>query len=189
MFGKYSQHSIAILQSIIVRLSLFKMSSSSTLYFQLHQTAEAFIRSFNYDECIRSIKGLSTTLSPTCEHYIGPPSIHESISITTFPISNKNIEERAAQLMKFLGSYNLEIKDITVDEIQRKAVVQAVHNTMMKAEYGEDSCALEAIFTLWMSKDGTAIEKVYQFVDSVSATKFFEEQQWVSRRTAEHNPG
>lgn len=165
------------------------ISSSSTLYFQLHQTAEAFIRSLNYEECVKNIDALSKTLSPSCEHYIAPSSVHESISITKFPISNKDVEERAAQLLKFLKSYNLEIKDITVDEIQRKAVVQAVHNVAMKAEYGGDSCTLEAIFTLWMSKDGTAIDKVYQFVDSFSATQFNEEQQLVSRRTEERDPG
>jgi hypothetical protein len=153
------------------------MSSSSALYFQLHQTAEVFIRSFNSNGCAKNINALSTTLSPTCEYYIGPSSIQESISITKFPISNKEVEERAAQLLKFLRSYNLDIKDITVDEIQRKAVVRAVHNVTMKLEYGGDNCVLEAIFTLWMSKDGTTIEKAYQFVDSVSATKFFEEQR------------
>jgi hypothetical protein len=153
------------------------MSSSSALYFQLHQTAEAFIRSFNSNGCAKNINTLSTTLSQTCELYIGPSSIQESISITKFPMSNKEVEERAAQLLKVLGSYSLEIKDITVDEIQRKAVVRAVYNVTMKAEYGGDNYALEAIFTLWMSKDGTTIEKAYQFVDSVSSTKFFEDQR------------
>jgi hypothetical protein len=156
--------------------------------FQLHQTAEAFLGSFNYEECVKNMNALSKTLSPSCEHYIGPSSIHESISITKFPISNKDVEERLAQLLKFLKSYYLEIKDITVHEIQRKADVQAVHNVTMKAGYRGDKCALEAIFTLWMSKDGTAIDKVYQFVDSVSATRFCEEQQWVSRRSEERDP-
>ena len=164
-------------------------SSSSTLYFQLHQTAEAFIRSFDYDECVKNIGTLSKTLSATCEHYISPSSIHESISIVESPISNREVEVRASGILKFLKTYSLEAKDITVDEIQRKVAVQAIHHVAMKAEYGSDSCSLETIFTLWMTEGGTAINKVHQFVDSLSATRFLEEQQWVSRRAEERDPG
>ena len=105
------------------------------------------------------------------------------------PISNKDVKERASNILKYLETYSLEAKDITVDEIQRKAVVRAVHNMCMKAEYGSDTCSLETMFTLWMTEDGTAIKKVHQFVDSLLATKFFEEQQWVSRRAKERDPG
>ena len=85
--------------------------------------------------------------------------------------------------------YKLEAKDITVDEIQRKAVIQAVHNASMKAEYGEDSCALETSITLWMSRDGTMIERVHHFVDSLAATRWFEEQKRVFRRPEKLDPG
>jgi hypothetical protein len=165
------------------------MSSSSALYFQLHQTAEAFIRSYKADESDEALDALSRTLAPDCAHYVCPTSIHEAIPATTSPMSNTAIRERAGSVFKFLKSYKVEAKDITVDEIQRKAVVQAVHHVTMKPQFGDDNCTLEAMLTLWMSEDGTSIKKVHHFVDSLAAAKFFEDQQWVSRRPEERDPG
>lgn len=59
----------------------------------------------------------------------------------------------------------------------------------MKAQYGSDNCSLETVFTLWMTEDGESIQKVHQFVDSLSATKFIDDQRWVSRRAKERDPG
>lgn len=102
-------------------------SPSSALYFQLHQRAEAFIRSFDYDECLKDISTLSRTLTANCEHFITPSSIHEKLAIAEWSLSNKDIEEQASSILRFLQSYSLEAKDVTVDEVQRKVVVQAIH--------------------------------------------------------------
>ncbi len=59
----------------------------------------------------------------------------------------------------------------------------------MKAEYGSDNCSLETVFTLWMTEDGGSIRRVHQFVDSLAITKFIDDQQWVSRRAEERDPG
>ena len=188
MYGKYLQRFTRALQP--GRLSLaIKMSSSSTLYFQIHQTAEALIRSYNFDGSAEALDTLSKVLTPDCDHYVCPASIQETIAAAKSPMSSTVIRERAASALRFLGSYKIEATDITVDEIQRKAVVQAVHHVAMKPQFGEDSCTIEAILTLWMTKDGKAIEKVHHFVDSLAAAKFFEDQQWVSCRPEERDPG
>lgn len=111
------------------------------------------------------------------------------IPLANSAMSSAEIQEQVASVFRYLRSYRLEAKDITVDDIQRKVVVQAVHHLAIKAQFGDDSCAIDAILTLWMNKDGTAIEKVQHFVDSLAATRFFEEQQWVSRRSEELDPG
>ena len=147
------------------------------------------MRSFNYNECIQDITTLSKYLSRDCEHSIGPTSIRDSIQIPASLLSNTNFESHASTLLNFLQAYTLELKEMTVDEIQRKVVVQAIHHATLKAEYGSDSCSIETSITLWMSRDGRTIEKVSHFFDSLSATKFYEEQSWVSSRTETDDPG
>lgn len=166
-------------------------SSSSALYFQLHQTAEAYVRSFHREKIAGDITAASRALSPTCKHYIGPPSMGEKMRIPQSPTCNKAIEDQLGGIFKYIDPERLclEIKDITVDEIQRKAVVHAVYNVAMKANYGSDTCKLETIVTLWIAEGGKLIDKVHQFLDSLVATTFYSDNQWVCRRPESIDPG
>ena len=83
----------------------------------------------------------------------------------------------------------MSANDITVDEVQRKAVVRATHNITMKPGSEGRTYSFEMMFTLWMTTDGTKIVRESQFVDSLAAVKFGEEQSRVFPATMQQDTG
>ena len=154
---------------------------SSSLYFQIHQTAEAFINSYDHNRCTADIHSLSSTLAPRCKRHIGPPSLHIQVPHLVSPKTNQQFEEIESHSLSNIESRSLEIKEIVVDEVQRKAVIHSMYRATMKPQHGGQAYEFEIILTLSMKEDGMEIVRISQFVDSLAATKFIEEQQWLFR--------
>lgn len=64
-----------------------------------------------------------------------------------------------------------KLKDLTVDEVQKKAVVSTEHYPKDK-----DGGVVEFVFTLWMTQDGMKINHVKQFIDTEGVRILFEAQ-------------
>lgn len=151
------------------------MASSSGLYFQLHQTAEAFINSYDQEKCAEDITNLSTTLTPDCKRYISPSNTDDGSPA----LSNSDYETLQSREFSLAAARSIEIRDITVDEVQRKAAVYSLHRITLNEESGGKTWEFEIMFTLWMTREGTKIERINQFVDSQAAARFREEVSWV----------
>lgn len=105
------------------------------------------------------------------------------------PISNTDYEATESRIFDAAATRSMTMRDITVDEVQRKAVVHVMHSISMKPAYGQGTYDLETMFTLWMTADGNKINKVTEFADSLATTRFSEEQSGVSPTREEHGDG
>ena len=115
--------------------------SSSHLYFQLHSTAETFIQSYDQERCRADIASLSLSLTQDCKRYIGPASV--GVPSLSSPISNTDYEATESRIFDAAATRSMTMRDITVDEVQRKAVVHVMHSISMKPAYGQGTYDLD----------------------------------------------
>jgi len=78
-----------------------------------------------------------------------------------WPSSNEEYEEIVRSQVLDEPSGEAKLKDLTVDEVQKKAVVSTEHYPKDK-----DGGAVEFVFTLWMTQDRMKINHVKQFIDT-----------------------
>ncbi|KAF2164619.1 hypothetical protein M409DRAFT_25016 [Zasmidium cellare ATCC 36951] len=149
-------------------------TNNSPLYTAIRTTALAYITSFTTARTQNNATLLNTVCAPDCKRFYSPISL-QSLLPPSFSAGESNTHyaiRMQVELDTTSQSRETDIRQVVVDEGQRKAVVNAVlWNKSVKTgrEY-----AFEFAFFFDLDGEGRLVERVQVFADPGMAKRFFE---------------
>ena len=117
-----------------------------------------------------AIEGYNTWTPDAIMSYRAPNCIHQVLpaSLGRQPLNNEQYLAYFVPLMPAFKNFHVAVKSTAVDEQARQVVLHALSTAM--TELGE--YANEYVLTLWMTDDGTKVQKFEEFVDSKYSVEF-----------------
>lgn len=150
--------------------------ASESLYDRLQATAQAWVESYNQAHATGDMNHLSSTLTPDCRRYFAPPTLIDLVPSLADGMSNQGFETREAPNFASMDVSVYSIKELTIDERQRKVVVHANRHAQLKDGRKYD---FEQMNTLWMTEDGgrMRISRIVQFVDTLVSKGYMDQTE------------
>jgi hypothetical protein len=151
-------------------------SSASAFYKALHATTIEFIRAQDQDVSTPNrmdfdrIKAIRSTTG--FEHSWG----HNYLVSTNLPMSGTHDADsfikHLGSMIPLLESWDTEITDIAIDELQRKAVVRGSY--FMKPKGSPEAVENDLVWYLTMEEDGKKVQKSIEFLDGAAVQRMKE---------------
>ncbi|KAK4502298.1 hypothetical protein PRZ48_005723 [Zasmidium cellare] len=145
--------------------------------------ARAFLESYNQAFATRDAKCLSRTLTPDCKRDFAPPSLVELIPSLAKGLSVAEFEKVEGANIANHDVYVNRIRDMTVDERERKVVIFTNRHAVYKD--GRE-INIPQVNTLWMTEDGMKVKRVLQFLDSLLAKNVMDDVEAKQKAEKHH---
>lgn len=160
------------------------MNSASSLYIRLQSTARAFLESYNQAHATQNAKHLPKLLTLDCKRDFGPPSFVKLVPSLANGLTVEDFEKIEGANIAHDHVYENRIKDMTVDERERKVVILTNRHAVYKDGREID---IPQMNTLWMTEDGMKVKKISQFLDSLLAKNVMDDLE-ARRKNEKHHP-
>lgn len=156
--------------------SISPPAAASTFYKTLHATTIEFIHSLDKDDNtpdgmnIDRIKKIRSSIG--FEHSWG----HNYLVSTAPPLAAKlDIEgliKHLCTMLPHLESWDIQITDISIDELQRRAVVRGSY--FMRAKGAQETVENDLVWFLTIEEDGKKVQKSMEFLDAAGRARLME---------------
>ncbi|KAI1378048.1 hypothetical protein F4677DRAFT_414296 [Hypoxylon crocopeplum] len=143
-------------------------SSTNDLRTTMENTVKEFLSSPAAAVRAKESSLLSTTLSTDCTRQLKPASFVNTYPFIKAVETNTEHDARMAPALMTMEESRVEIQEIVIDHVRRKASVHAEHWTKI---VGCEPNALEICWYMSLTEDGKKISRVVEFIDTAAATR------------------
>jgi ketosteroid isomerase-like protein len=134
-------------------------------------TIEDFVRSHDDGVRMKDASQLLRTLTTDCTRSLRPASFLQEMGMPVDAVmSNEMFLAHFESLIAFMGSATTTLLDSVVDAPGRRAVIHITHHVNMAD--GENDATLENAIFLHFTEDGSKINKIVEYADSIATKRF-----------------